>query len=134
MRTISNYISEKLHLKADNKGNLGINPDPTEFIESFETMADKATMARLIGYCISAFKSSRNQLADDHQMFICKKENDQENRITTNTYVWDDNVEEKKYEVGDIQDPTSKDVIWKVIYVVTKKTFMPDKYKHLKDY
>ena len=129
MNSITQYISEKLHLNKANK-DLVTMEDPSDFIESFDNETTKNHIIDLMRYCVKAVNKNgygNKTFKENHKCYIVENV-DMGYKNTLNQYAWDENIGDEDYEVGDIQESYGK-TKWKVVFVVTRKTIIPEKYK-----
>ena len=129
MNSITQYISEKLHLSKSNK-DLVTMDDPTIFIESFDNATAKNHIVDLMHYCVKAVNKNGyggKTFKENHKCYIVENV-DLGYKNPLNQYAWDENVVDDDYEIGDIQEAYGH-TKWKVVFVVTRKTIIPEKYK-----
>ena len=136
MNSLEQYISEKLHLNKDNKNLVPKDIDAGEFIESFPTKAERSFITRLIGYCTKHVDLAIKRGKSEHECYVIEyiKDTDKQSGILTsllNKYGWSDNKRNEKHKVGDVIEYSSGigTTKYKIIYVVTKNTIIPDKYR-----
>lgn len=108
-----------------------MNDDPTDFIESFDNETTKKHIIDLMHYCIKAVNQNgygNKTFKENHKCYIVENV-DMGYKNPLNQYAWDENVADDDYELGDIQEDTYGNTKWKVVFVVTRKTIIPEKYK-----
>ena len=114
MNSLEQYISEKLSLKRDNK-NLKTDISAEDFVENIKPNNIRNLVIKLLYNCIDNVKKSRKP---DHQCYILQSIN------YPDEYLWSPNFNDEKFNVDDKAEDG-----YKVVYVVTKKTYLPGKYR-----
>jgi len=130
VNTITQYISEKLHLNRNNK-DLVTMEDPADFIESFDNATARKHIIDLLRYCIKAVNQKgygNKTFNENHKCYIVENVN-MGYKNPLNQYAWDENIGDEDYEVDDIQGESYGNTKWKVVFVVTRQTIIPEKYK-----
>ena len=129
MNSITQYISEKLHLNSNNKGLRPHNDDPTDFIESFADDEEKEWITKLISFCIG----ENLKHDDDHICYVLERVEAYRGAAPVDRYCWSANMNNSHHDVGETIESTSDISVkikhFKVLYIVTKNTTLPDKYK-----
>jgi len=127
MNGLSQYIYEKLHLSKDNKNLTPKTTDAGDFIESFSDDNERRWIKRLVGFCVKHL----DKRTDDHECYVVEYIKDINKSYTTLTalekFGWTDNKAHEHHEVGDIEEYGGTK--YKIIFIVTKDTIIPDKYK-----
>lgn len=125
MKRINNYILEKFKISKDIKVN-NIS-DISEFIESFSDDDERRWIKRLVGWCAKHL----DKRTDDHECYVVEYIKDINKSYTTLTalekFGWSDNTAHEHHEVGDIAEYGGTK--YKIIFIVTKDTVIPEKYK-----
>jgi len=114
MNSLEQYILEKLSLKKGNK-NLKTDISAEDFVENIKPDSVKRLVIKLLYHCINNVKRSRKS---DHQCYILQSIN------YPDEYLWSPNFDDEKFNVDDKAEDG-----YKVVYVVTKKTSLPGKYR-----
>lgn len=121
MKEISSYIIEKLHLNNSNKDITNID-DPTDFIESFKSVKEKAKITSLISRGVHYVEREAKRGNENHICYVLKEIS----KFNSNDfeYKWSTNLMEEDLKVGDTDSAGNE-----ILYVVTKNTIIPDKYE-----
>ena len=133
MKQIDIYITEKLHLKKDNK-DLVNGGDIKDFIESFKDEQTRNYILYLIARSIEVMRRGYiytidQKISADHKCYIVEEiSGNHDNDDVQDKYAWDGNERKDEYEVGDIQKPRYSSLRWIVLFVVTKDTKIPAEY------
>jgi len=121
MKSIDDYVYEVLHLKSNNKDLVPMD-DPSDFIESFEEWTVKLHIISLLGMAIDCQESLVEDGITDRRCYIVKTKHKE--RDGSPVYKWYSNGKNEMLNVGDTNMHDST-----VLYIVTKDTVMPEKYK-----
>lgn len=124
-------VSEKLHLNKDNKNLVSEDIDVSDFIESFTDKEERRWIMRLVGYCVKHI----DRKIDDHECYVVEYIKDTDKQSGSHAvsgtlmdkFGWSDNASHEHHEVGDVEEYGSTK--YKIIFIVTKDTIIPDKYK-----
>jgi len=131
MKTIDSYIIEKLRLTKDNKNLVTKDIDAGDFIESFTDKEERHWITRLVGYCVK----NVDRKIDDHECYVVEYIKDTTKQVGSHAvagtpfdkFGWTDNPSHEHHEVGDVDEYGGTK--YKIIFIVTKDTIIPDKYK-----
>ena len=122
-------VSEKLHLNGDNKNLTPKAIDAGDFIESFRDKEERRWITRLVGWCVKHI----DRKIDDHECYVVEYIKDKQSGSHTvagtpsDKFGWTDNTSHEHHEVGDVEEYGNTK--YKIIFIVTKDTIIPDKYK-----
>jgi len=131
MNSLEQYISEKLHLNKNNKELISVD-DPTEFIESFKDQDEREWIVKLLSNCVKhVARTMKLKNLDDFECYVYDyaEEKDKKYRFI-DRYGWRENQDGEHHKAGDILTVgTFNPYKIEILYVVTKDTIIPEKYK-----
>lgn len=120
--SLDNYIIEKLHLNKDNKCIMN-SLDIEEFIDSFND--DQLVQTHILLLIKYALDYVENSTDDGIKAYIVKSTNE---RKGLTPYKWSSNTRGDDFKVGDTTRHGSE-----VVFIITKSTELPEKYKKMMD-